>query len=297
MQGNVTDVQRFSLNDGNGIRTTVFLKGCNMHCEWCHNPETIDFKNNVMLYEKNCIKCGKCFEVCPNGAQIIENGVHKIDAEKCVSCGKCVSVCYAEALKFSAKKMSVEDIIFEVMQDMPYYEESNGGVTISGGEAFCQTEFVDAIAKECNKLGIDIAVETNLLHDFDKIEETLKKLDMVMFDIKIFDDEIHKKYTGVSNKLVLENAVKLDKLGIPMIVRTPLIPNVTDDIENLTKIAEFASTLKNVKYYELLNFNPLGAIKYEALNKENDYHDEKPLNNAKLDAIKEALKQYKIKIS
>ena len=193
MLGNVTDIQRFSLNDGNGIRTTVFLKGCNMRCGWCHNPETIDFENNIMLYEKNCIKCGYCFKACSNGAHIVEDGIHKINSQKCTLCGRCVSVCYAEALKFASKRMSVDEVMCEITQDMPYYEKSGGGVTVSGGEALCQAEFVEKLVDECKKRGINVAVETNLFHDFLKIEEILKKLDMIMFDIKLMDEELHKK--------------------------------------------------------------------------------------------------------
>ena len=297
MNGNVTDIQRFSLNDGDGIRTTVFLKGCNMQCKWCHNPETIKFKNDILLYESNCIHCGKCFEVCPQGAHLLEENVHILNNDKCIGCGKCVDVCYAEALKFTSKSMGVEEVMFEVVQDKAYYEKSGGGVTISGGEVFCQSEFAEELIDACKVEGISVAVETNLLHNFESIEHIIKKLDMVMFDIKLFDREMHKKYTGVDNEIILENAKKLDELGIPLIVRTPLIPNVTDTDENLLQIAEFSSGLKNIKYYELLNFNPLGESKYRALNTGNEFLDARPLTQKQLDRISELLKAYKIKIS
>ncbi|MBQ8435574.1 MAG: glycyl-radical enzyme activating protein [Oscillospiraceae bacterium] len=297
MQGNVTDIQRFSLNDGDGIRTTVFLKGCNMNCRWCHNPETIDFKNSILLYDRNCIGCGHCFEVCPVGAHISVDGIHQIDKEKCIGCGKCVNVCYAEALEFSAKSMSVEEVMSHIVQDKVYYSQSGGGVTFSGGEALCQLGFVDALADACNKQGIDIALETNLFHEFGRIEKTLRKFDLIMFDIKLMDNEMHKKYVGVENSLVLENALKADELGIPIIVRTPLIPNITDTDENLVAIAEFVSGLKNARFYELLNFNPLGGTKYCALRLENSFADAKPLGASKLQHIKEILKNYNFKIS
>lgn len=297
MNGNITDIQRFSLNDGDGIRTTVFLKGCNMQCKWCHNPETIKFKNDILLYDSNCIHCMKCFEVCKQGAHILDRDKHIVDNDKCIGCGKCVDVCYAEALKFSSESMSVEEVMFQIVQDKAYYERSGGGVTISGGEVFCQVDFVDKLIDVCKSEGINVAVETNLLHKFENIEHIIKKLDMVMFDIKLFDNEMHKKYTGVDNKIILENAKKLDKLDIPLIVRTPLIPNVTDTDENLIQIANFVSGLKNVKYYELLNFNPLGESKYRALNSPNEFLDARPLTQNKLDHICELLKAYKIKIS
>lgn len=297
MHGYVTDIQRFSLNDGDGIRTTVFLNGCNMRCEWCHNPETIDFENNILLYENNCIGCGKCFSVCPNGAHGVKDGKHVIDKEKCKRCGKCVDMCYAEAIRFSARKMSTEEVVDEIVQDIPYYENSGGGVTLSGGEALCQAEFAESIVDACRMRKISTAVETNLCHDFDKIKGILKKVDLIMFDIKMMDSDQHRKYTKVGNELILENAKKADELGVPMIVRTPLIPGVTDSDENLIETAEFVSGLKNAVYYELLNFNPLGGSKYKALFEENCFEGVRPLKKARLDEIKEKLDFCNVKIS
>lgn len=297
MNGNVTDIQRFSLNDGDGIRTTVFLKGCNMRCRWCHNPETIKPVNDILLYESSCIHCGKCFSVCPRGAHRLDENVHFIDKDKCTGCGRCVDICYAEALKFSSKSMSVEEVMFQILQDKAYYEMSGGGVTLSGGEVFCQSEFAEAIIDACREEGIAAAVETNLLHDFKSIEHILRKLSMVMFDIKLFDRELHKKYTGVDNEIIFENAKKLDKLGVPLVVRTPLIPGVTDTEDNLLRTAEFVSGLKNARYFELLNFNPLGESKYIALRYDNEFRNARPLNQKQLERISELLKEYKIKIS
>ena len=296
MTGYVTDIQRFSLNDGDGIRTTVFLRGCNMHCTWCHNPETIDFDNNILLYQNHCIGCGKCFEVCPNGAHVLVDGEHRIDTDKCVRCGACVDRCYAEALRFSAKKMTSDEVMAQIVQDIPYYEQSGGGVTLSGGEVFCQAEFADEIIDKCRLRGIRTAVETNLFHNFEKIEKTLRKLDLIMFDIKLFDSAAHKKYTGVDNRIILENAKALDRLGIPLIVRTPLIPGATDTPQNLREIAGFVQTLRNARYYELLNFNPLGGTKYKAMSRPNAFADAKPLTAAELDRIRTALSDYNVKL-
>lgn len=297
MEGYLTDIQRFSLNDGAGIRTTLFLKGCNMKCVWCHNPETINFRQDLMLFESKCIGCGKCFEVCPLKLHKLEDKKHTVDVNKCLLCGKCVDVCYAQALKFSAKKMTAEQVEKEIVQDIPYYNLSGGGVAFSGGEALCQVKFVSELADWCNKMGIHTAVETNMFHEFEKIENVLKKMDMVMLDIKIFDERKHKKYTGVSNKLILENVKKLDKLNIPMIVRTPLIPKMTDDDENLKAICAFVSELKNLQYYELLNFNPLGISKYNAMFEKREIVNERPLPEKRLNEIKNLLSGCKVKIS
>lgn len=297
MKGNVTDIQRFSLNDGDGIRTTVFLKGCNMHCTWCHNPETIAHTNDILFYATNCIGCGKCFSVCPQDAHIIENGQHKLLRDKCIGCGKCVDTCYAEALRFSSKCMTTEEVMAHIVQDTAYYQYSGGGVTLSGGEVFCQKDFAESIVDACCEKGISVAVETNLLHSLGQIMPILQKLDFVMFDIKLMDSQQHKKYTGTDNRMILENARELDKLGIPMIIRTPLIPGITDTDENLQAIAAFTAGLKNCCVYELLNFNPLGDSKYTALDRENPFAKERPLSEERLAHIREILRDYRIKIS
>lgn len=294
--GFITDIQRFSLNDGPGIRTTVFFKGCNMRCEWCHNPETISAKKEIMFYANKCIGCGKCFEVCPNGVHHVTDGTHAIDRDKCTLCGKCVESCYAEALVFSAKEMTADDIMAEILQDKVYYDESNGGVTLSGGEVTCQKELALEIVRKCKENGIKTAIETNLLMPLESIKELLSSLDLIMFDIKIFDNETHKKHTGVPNTQILENVKKLDEFGIPFIVRTPLIPGVTDSEENLSAIAEYISKSKNLLYYEILNFNPLGASKYKSLDGENKFESVRPFEKQKLEKTAEALSNFGITV-
>ena len=294
--GLITDIQRFSLNDGPGIRTTVFFKGCNMRCEWCHNPETICHQKEIMFYESKCIGCGKCFEICPAGIHKAVDGIHVIDREKCTLCGKCVENCYAEALVFSAKEMTSDEIISEILQDKVYYEESGGGVTLSGGEVTCQKELALEIVKMCKKNGIKTAVETNLLMPFESIKELLSSLDLIMFDIKIFDNDKHKKHTGVSNTAILENAKKLDELGIPYIVRTPLIPGITDSEENITSIAEFLEPCKNLLYYELLNFNPLGESKYKSLDGNNKFSEVRPFAKEELKKYEKLISRFNIKV-
>lgn len=285
----ITDIQRFSLSDGDGIRTTVFFKGCNMNCTWCHNPETIKTERELMFYETKCIGCGKCFAACPTGAQQVKDGKHIIDRAKCINCGKCADVCYAEALVMCGKEMSVEDVMFQVRQDKAYYDSSNGGVTISGGEVVCQKEFASELADACHKEGIKVAVETNLCYALDFAKDLLEKMDLIMCDVKIFDDESHKTYTGVSNKLILENVLKLDELNIPVIVRTPLIPGATDSTENIENIANYIKGMKNLFRYEILNFNPLGEGKYKALDAENEFESARPFNEENLERIREIL--------
>lgn len=289
MKGIVTNIQRFSLTDGDGIRTTVFFKGCNMNCSWCHNPETIKNNRELMFYENKCIGCGKCFVTCPSGAQQVVDGKHIIDRNKCINCGKCAEICYAEALVMCGTEMSVEDIMKEIRQDKAYYENSNGGVTLSGGEILCQKEFATALTDACHKESISVAVETNLCFSYDYAKELLSKVDLIMCDLKIFDDEVHKEHTGVSNKNIVENIIKLDELGIPIIVRTPLIPGATDSLDNISAVASYIKNMKNLFRYELLNFNPLGEGKYKGLDKENKFESARPLGEDKLNEIRKLM--------
>lgn len=279
----ITDIQRFSLNDGPGIRTTVFFKGCNMRCAWCHNPETLSMTPDLMFYPSKCIGCGKCFGACPVGAHRMENGEHIIDRKLCETCGKCTEVCYAEALVMSGKEMTVDEILSEVRQDKAYYETSGGGVTLSGGEVLCHVEFAAELAEACHREGISVAIETNLSMPYEHIKPLLDKVDVIMADLKILDDELHQKYTGLSNQTTIENIQRIRE--IPMIIRTPLIHGVTATEENLRGIAKLLRGKENLIYYQLLNFNPLGASKYQGLDAENPFSDLRPYTDDQMKAF------------
>ena len=287
----VTNIQRFSLNDGPGIRTTVFLQGCNMRCTWCHNPETLSMQPVLMFYPNKCIGCGCCFAVCENGAHAMRQGRHVIDRKACsaVSCGKCVKACTSQALAFSARRMTVEDVMREVRQDKLYYSHSGGGVTLSGGECMLYPEFVAELTAACHEEGIPVAVETNLSLPWEGIRDALAGVDLVMFDVKLADDEQHRRFTGISNRQILEHIARLDELGVPLLARTPLIPGATDTQENLRAISVLLAGLKNLTAYELLNFNPLGASKYDAMEAENVFESAKPLDKERLDALAAAV--------
>ncbi len=260
MKAFVTDVQRFSLNDGPGIRTTVFLQGCNMRCDWCHNPETIPVRPVEMFYKDRCIGCGKCAEGCT-----------------------------AAARTMSSREMTVEDVMFQVRQDKLYYDESGGGVTVSGGEPSLHADFVEALADACHAEGIKIAVETNMSLPWAQIDPMLRKMDLIMCDLKLNATVEHMKHTGLDNQSIFNSIGRASKLGIPMIVRTPLIPGVTDSEDNIKPIAEYIAKMDNIVRYELLNFNPLGGSKREALQERDAYDGVKPLPPESLDALKRAL--------
>lgn len=288
MYGMITDIQRFSLNDGPGIRTTVFLKGCNLHCAWCHNPETIRKKNELMVYPANCIGCGHCVPVCPSGARSIAAGVLEFDRSRCTACGACAAVCFPGALKMAGRSVSVAEVMGEILQDRAYYADSGGGVTLSGGELFCQAEFTDALIDACREEKIPVAVETNLNWQFESARPILEKLDLIMFDVKIFDSVEHKRWTGVENAELLDNARRLDTLDRPLIARTPLISGATDSAENIRAIAGFLRNFRNLRCYELLNFNPLGDSKYRALEEKNPFVSARPLKPEALNRLREA---------
>jgi pyruvate formate lyase activating enzyme len=278
MMGIITEIQRFSLNDGPGIRTTVFLKGCNMQCTWCHNPETLSSNREIHYYENNCIRCYKCVGVCPSKAHKRIGGEHRYFPKLCITCGKCADICYAGAMAMSGTLMDATGIMREILQDKPYYAGSGGGVTLSGGEVFCQLPLVLDLTESCRAEGIPVAVETNLAFPFDYMQPLFRKLQLVMCDLKLMDNSLHKEYTGAENVLILENIRKLNAVGVPFIVRTPLIPGVTDTDKNIADIAEFLRDQPGMQYYEILNFNPLGAPKYKSLGRKNFFPNARPLS-------------------
>ena len=225
----IADIQRASIHDGPGLRTTVFFKGCPLRCAWCHNPETISPKPEVLLYPEKCIHCGMCDKGCYTGARVL--------------CGK---------------EMTAKELLAVISEDLPYYG-SSGGVTFSGGEPLLQAEFLREVIPLCKKAGIRCAIETSLyLYD----EEILSEMQLVMADLKIWNDALHKRYTGVSNQRILENFRRLDALGVPILARTPIIPEIEQGVK---EISSFLSGLPSVFRYELLPYHPLGEGKRAAL--------------------------------
>lgn len=288
MKGWVTDIERFALNDGPGIRTTVFLKGCNMRCLWCHNPETISPRRELMYYPDKCIGCYKCVYACPCKAHKKIAGAAIYYPNLCIQCGKCAAVCYAGAMVMSGKLMTTEQVMKEVRQDKAYYLDSHGGVTISGGETLFQKEFAEELTDACHAEGIAVGIETNLSYPWEQIEGFINKLDIIMCDLKIFDDAEHQKWTGISNVVIKENIARLAQTGKPFIVRTPLVPGATDSDDNIRNIAQYLAEINTkgtMRYYELLNFNPLGAGKYKSLSTENVFEGARPLPEKRLDEL------------
>ena len=251
MNGRIFDIQRFSIYDGPGIRTNVFFKGCNLRCKWCHNPESQRMENDLLFYHEKCVGCGACAAVCD-----------KTFTHDCTGCGKCADVCRHGAREISGRTVSADEIVQIILRDKRFYETSGGGVTLTGGEPLLQADFAQVLLEECRKSGIHTAVETAGNVPYTAFERILPYLDLILFDIKAFDDETHRKLTGVSNRLILDNANKLKESGVKIRFRTPVVPGY-NDVET-EKIADFVSG----EEYELLAYHETGCGKYKALGRE-----------------------------
>lgn len=261
----IFNIQKCSIHDGAGIRTIVFFKGCPLHCKWCANPESQSFQKEIMQIPRKCIHCGACMRVCPNSAVYIDNGEVKINRDLCDNCLKCTDVCYAESLESVGRYMEVEELFKEINKDKLYYQMYGGGVTFSGGEPLAQPQVLIDLAKKCKQNRINTSIETCGYGNYEEFKYALDYIDSMFIDLKHMDSEIHKQLTGFGNDAILENIKKIATHGIPITIRTPVIPGCNDSAENIKAIAEFIKDISNIMEYELLPYHNLGSSKYASL--------------------------------
>jgi pyruvate formate lyase activating enzyme len=268
LTGITFNVQRFSTEDGPGIRTTVFLKGCPLRCTWCHNPEGLSPRPELMWYDVRCIGARDCLRACPEGALELTLEGMQIHRERCTACGACAQACPAAALEIIGREWTPESLFAEVQKDAVFYETSGGGVTLSGGEPMYQADFVVALARLCHQVGIPVALDTCGAAPWERYTQVLPLVDLVLYDLKIFHADRHRAGTGVDNERILSNAQRIAAAGKPVWVRTPVIPGYTADTANVAALGDFiAGELPTVERWDLLAYTNLGKPKYHRLDR------------------------------
>ena len=266
--GTVLDIKRYAIHDGPGIRTTVFLKGCRLSCKWCHNPESQRERPEILYYVDRCTLCGACVSACEHGAIGVMGDRLTLDQSLCVGCGACVRVCPNGARELAGRAMSVEQVVSEVVKDTLFYEESGGGVTLSGGEPLMQAEFTRDIAVRCHELDIHTALDTSGYAPEKELMKVAGTIDLFLYDIKVVDDAIHRAYTGVSNRGILRNLRMLDEMRKRIWIRFPLVPGVNDDEQSLSDLIDLIGSLRAVEAVQVLPYHRAGEGKYRRLGRE-----------------------------
>lgn len=294
-EGFIFDIQRFSLHDGGGIRTLVFMKGCPLRCEWCSNPESQSSHPQLMFYKELCIGCGECLGVCKFGA--MGSGIWDVDHEKCVGCGACVEHCYAEAKRIVGKQYSVDEVLNIILKDRVFYNVSGGGVTVGGGEPTNQPGFVSELLASCQAEGIHTALETCGYARWETFKKVLDHTDLLLMDIKHMDPVVHKEKTGVDNALILDNAVQADAAVSSMRVRLPYIPGFNDSEENLHALGKFVSEkLKHTDRIDVLPYHSTGESKADRIGGEYPFQEGTEQTKADIDRAKTILRSYGITV-
>ena len=297
MTAMVTNIQGYSIHDGPGIRTVVFLKGCPLRCKWCANPENLETGVQVGFIKTLCKQCGRCASACTEGA-ILTGAEKRIDRMKCTSCAKCVGKCFYEALVSYGEERTAEEVFSKVRRDKMFYETSGGGVTVSGGEPLVHAGFVAELFEMCRNDGINTCVETCGCVSRKAFELVAPLTDYFCFDLKIMNPETHKKYTGMTNELILDNARWLSGQGANILFRQPLIPGINSGDNNIKATAEFIKSLgRDDLSIQLMPYHRMGSTKYEALDKPYELENIQIMSGAEIEAVAEKYNEYGVTCS
>ncbi len=297
VKGLVSDIQRFSIHDGPGIRTIVFLKGCPLQCIWCSNPETQRYTKEVMYSKELCLQCQRCVDSCSqNAIRENESSSKRIDRTLCLGCGECVEVCPSKALLLKGRWMTVSEVVDEVIKDIPFYQSSGGGITVSGGEPFFQPEFLRDLVKKCKDNNLHTAIETTGFCRWEEIRKSIDYIDLFLFDIKIIDINKHLQATACPNDIIIDNLKRIVELKKNIIIRVPLIPKYTATESNLNDIGRLAQKL-GIKQIHILPYHRFGESKYEKINREYSLKGWDELKSNEIDASKELLERFDIEVN
>jgi pyruvate formate lyase activating enzyme len=292
----IFDIKRYAIHDGPGIRTTVFFKGCPLACPWCHNPEGVSSSPQLMWWPRRCLACGDCSEACSEEAISFAEGDLEVDRARCTKCGECAAVCCSHALQVIGRTMTPGQVMEVLEKDRVFYEESGGGVTFSGGEPLMQQEFLHDILRTCRQHGIHTVVDTSGYTEPDTLLRVSDDVDMFLYDLKIMNDDAHKKYTGVSNEPILENLRLLSEHGSEAVVRLSLIPNVNDDVGNIGELGAFVASLKNVGAVHILPYHRAGISKAKRLGESGEIFENVPPSSDILSSVENRLRGFGLEV-
>jgi len=289
-EGIIAGIKRFETHDGDGIRKTLFLKGCPLKCKWCHNPETISPKPQLAYLAEKCIGCGECVTVCPINAHGFSEGKHFYDRSRCLSCGRCTDVCLGEALALYGERITPGKALTLLLEDKIFYDSSGGGVTLSGGEPLLQPDFCMELLRSLKKEGVHTAVDTSGFAKREALDKIIDYTDIFLYDIKFYDEIKHIRYTGQSNKIILDNFGYINMRAKPVDVRIPFLPGVNDD--QIELIGRFLTAFENVVKVTLVPYHDFASGKYIALEMENELPDVRPPDNLRIADAVDNLKKY-----
>ncbi len=267
-EGIIFDIKKYAIHDGPGIRTTVFFKGCPLACRWCHNPEGISVTSQRIYQQERCVSCGECIEICPQKAMTQTTDGIITDPAKCNLCQTCAEHCPAGAVEFVGLKVTVAEVMGQIEKDIAFYDQSGGGVTLSGGEPLMQPEFLLELLDACSKLDLHRTVDTTGYADTALILQVAQRTDLFLYDLKLMDDTKHRDFTGVSNQLILDNLKRLSENRARIQVRIPVIPGINTDADNIYRTADFVATLPGVEHVSILPFHNSALGKYSRLGME-----------------------------